>query len=476
MSALLQSIRRLPHTAVAWGFVGTGIRSAGGLLLLPLLVKLVPSEDLGVWYVFVGMSSLVLMLNAGLTLSLTRCSAYLWTGSRELKAFGISTIAEDEVGSRPNADALRDLVATLRALYAALGAACLLLFITAGSAWIWHITSELETRRALRAAWLVYTLGFSLNFNGAFWMPLLSGINRVVTVERIMTAASVANISIAAAGLALRFEVWALVAGMLVMGSINWIGARYCFFSAAADAMQSPRSGRIHLDMLRAIWPTSWRTAACAGGAYLAMPATVFIASAFLGLGVTASFGLTIQLLSKLVAVSVIWVRVKLPVLSQLRVQRNAQGLALIFAQRIRLCLLTGAAGIVAMVLIIPTALNVIGANTHLLPLPQLLVLCAVVFLQMQQSQYAALVLTENENPFAMRAVITGIAVFSIGWSAAQHFGMWGLVLCMLLIPVTYNNWSIPARAVAGLGVPRSYYWQCFFKNWRNVSPVNIKE
>lgn len=458
-------VRRLSNTAVVWGFAGAGVRTFGGVLLLPLLVKFVPSDELGVWYVFVSMSSFVLMLNAGLSQALTRGMAYLWAGATELKTFGVSTLDHGAQQTEPNVAGIRDLLATLRIFYAAMGAGCFLLFAIAGTGWIWHITGPLEVRAGLCSAWLLYAAGFSLNFSCAFWMPFLAGINHVRDVERVMAAASVIHLSVSAIGLLLGFGVWSLVVGHILMGLVNWSAARFLFLGVPTAGGEGWRGGRAQAAILGRIWPTAWRTAACASGAYLGTPASVFVCSAFCDLSTTASLGLTLQLLTKIISVSVIWVRVKIPEFSGLRAKQKHQALAALFASRMRLSLITAFLSTVMLVLSLPIVFEKIGANTRLLPGWPLLVLCVCSALRLQQSQYAMLVLTENQNPFARRALVTGLLVFATSWMAARVYGIWGLLVPMLLIPGAYNNWSIVCRGVSGLQIDARAYWDLFFLN-----------
>jgi hypothetical protein len=370
-----------------------------------------------------------------------------------LKTFGIADVTDAEQGATPNIGGLRDLIATLRVFYGAIGGCALLILLTAGTAWIWHITRPLDAGRPLRLAWLVYACGFSLNFSRAYWSPLLSGVNRVVAVERIITASAIVNLLVAGIGLCLGFGIWSLVTSTVLMGLMNWSIPRHCFIKATAGKMECWHSGRARMDQLKAIWPTTWRTVICAAGTFLAMPATIFVSSGALGLKTTASFGLSLQLLIKVSAFSSVWIRVKLPVLSRLRAHGEGAELAALFARRFRNCMLTALAGAVGIVLFIPVGLAKIDAPTRLLPAPQLILLCVAAMLRVQETQFASLVLTENENPFARRVFLTGALVFSCGAIVTPIVGIYGVLLSMVLIPAAYSSWSIPLRALAGLRV-----------------------
>ena len=46
---------------VLWGYIAQFFNIGAGILLLPVILKLLPADILGVWYIFLTISSLVQM-------------------------------------------------------------------------------------------------------------------------------------------------------------------------------------------------------------------------------------------------------------------------------------------------------------------------------------------------------------------------------------------------------------------------------
>jgi len=454
---------RLVRTAVAWAFLGSLLRSGGGIVLLPLIARYMPGKHLGIWYVFVSKGALILLIDDGVSVSVSRAAAYLWTGAEDLRAFGIAPLTPAD-NVRPNTELMHKLVRTLVHYYQLFATVCFVLLSLFGGAWIWHLTRNLPDARMLRFSWLVYSFGYCLSLSGLLWPALLSGINEVCRVQRILTIGSIINYTIAAIGLVLRFGIWSLAAGSLLMAIFTRMAAMRAFHRTTGNAFRQRNAGGLQWSLLLKLWPNSWRLGICGVGAYLSVPATVLICSAFIDLETTASLGLSLQLLNKLVAMSAVWLLVKIPELNRYRAQEQLRRLVAVFVARIRLSLLTYVLGAAAIIAVTPALLRITGAQTSLLPLPLFAILCVMLLLSLQQALHGHVILTENRNPFALAQLLTGMGVVILAVILAPRFGLNGILLAALAVPLFYLDWWIVLRALSGLGVRPLEYLRLFFR------------
>ncbi len=454
---------RLVRTAVVWAFLGGFLRSGGAILLLPLIAHYVPGQHLGIWYVFVSMGGLVLLIDDGVSVSVSRAAAYLWSGAEDLLSFGIAPLKQAD-NARPNTAAMHKLVRTLVWYYRLFAMVCFVLLALCGSTWIWHLTRDLPDAGILRTAWLVYSFGYCLSLSGLLWPALLSGINEVCRAQRILTIGSIINCVVAAAGLILHFGIWSLAAGSLLMSIFTRIAAMRAFHRATGHVFRRSADEGLQWSLLRKLWPNSWRLGICGVGAYLSVPATVLICSAFIDLETTASLGLSLQLLNKLVVLSAVWLLVKIPELNRFRAQNEVRRLIAVSVARIRLSVLTFVLGAAAIIVLAPTLLEITGARTLLLPGPLLVLLAATLLLALQQSLHGHLILTENRNPFALAQLFTGIGVVILAVILAPRFNLNGILLATFVVPLLYLDWWIVLRAVSGLGIKPLEYLRLFFR------------
>lgn len=442
--------RRILQSAVAWSFLHTFLRVGASVFVLPLLLRKLPPDHLGLWYVFGTLGALAMLLDLGFEATVSRMTAYVWAGAPRLTAFGLEETTSTP--GEPNRPLFVELFATLRAYYRALGFAVFVVLTIAGSAWVWMKTAGFENAGSLRGAWLVYATGICLNFVSGRWPALLTGIGALRISQQVAIVALSVYYLVAVAGLLGGLGIWAMVIAMLILGLLARGLARRAFLHAAALPGGVPPP-RFHREIFATIWPNAWRTGLVALGSFLIVQANTLICSAFLGLTTTASYGISFQLVLTLAGLSAVWVQVKVPRINQLRVHGATGEITRLFASRMRLAVVSFALGALAIFYGAPVVLGLLGSKTNLLPSGPLALLLAIQFLEMHHSQYAHLVLSENRNPFLKPAILSGTAVVVLSLWLTPRFGVWGLLLSAGVVQAAFNNWWTVLRGIRGLGI-----------------------
>jgi O-antigen/teichoic acid export membrane protein len=458
---------RIFGSAVAWSFVATGLRFGSALFLLPLILRRVPPEQLGLWYVFLSFGALAGLVDFGFAPTISRVTAYLWAGARELRPYGLTTESQGQQSQRsqdstPNLVLLSRLIGALRFYYFVLGMGALILLIAAGGSWIEFKTRTLPNANSVRIAFAIYSVGVALNLVGSVWIYVLNGVNRVRESLQINALCLLENYVIAAMGLLAGLQLWALVLATFAMGVTERVLGAVMF-----RKFVPLEKSTLDLHMIRLLWPNAWRTGAVVVGMFMVLQANTLICSGFLGLKVTASYGLSLQAVNLLVAVSSVWVVVKLPLINQLRAQGRLEELVMIFRTRILLSILTYMSGASLLLLCGHPMLGILHAKTQLLPLPLLAAMLIIYLIEAHGSLYASLVYSENVNPFVLPVLISGSAIVLLSILLAPRIGVWGMLASQAIVQLCCNNWWPVVRAIRGLGIGANKYWSDFF-NWRH--------
>lgn len=79
---------------VLWNYGGLFFRMAGQFFVLPLVLSLLDSEYVGLWYVFTAVSGFIVLFQAGFDPTFARNVAYCWSGARSFSKNGLA----DEYG------------------------------------------------------------------------------------------------------------------------------------------------------------------------------------------------------------------------------------------------------------------------------------------------------------------------------------------------------------------------------------------
>jgi O-antigen/teichoic acid export membrane protein len=465
MKTLFQRVHR---SAVAWSFVATLLRVGASVFVLPLVLRKMPSDQLGLWYVFGTIGGMASLLDLGFEYTIARVASYAWGGANKLVAFGFHEEDSARINARPNLLLLRDLVATLKAYYFYVGLGVLVLLALGGSIWIWIATKDIASANTLRAAWLVYAFGCCLNFITGRWPALLSGIGAMREAQFVSILSLTTYYLLAVGGLLAGLGIWALVLGFLGMGFVmRGLGQR--FFKESAGLPQGLPAAHFHREIFEAVWPNAWRTGVVALGAFLIVQSNTLVCSVYLGLKTTASYGISFQLVAMLFGLCNVWILVKMPVINRLRVQGRNDEIVNLFVRRMRLTILSYVSGALVIVFLAPPALHLLGSKTPLIPWEQLAVLAFIRFLELHHSLYAGLVLSENHNPFLKTALYSGVAIVICSVLLTPVYGVWGMLMSAGLIQLCYSNWWPVLRALRGLGLrPADYFIHHFLspKAW----------
>jgi O-antigen/teichoic acid export membrane protein len=457
------SFSRATQSAVAWGLLATAFRALGGVLVLPLMVRRVPSEHLGLWYVFLTLQGVAALFDLGFSPAVTRAAGYIWAGAQQLKEFGVARIEPTEKATvEPNHPLLNGLVATMRRYYLLFGLVSGLLTFFAGGAWIWFKTQNLPDAGMLRLCYAVFVFGGFLNATGDLWPALLSGINGVRIAQKILFGASCINLLLTAAGLLGNLGIWALVLGTIGSGLfIRW-GGRISFFRLLGPRFD-PQT-RPQFELITKLWPIAWRSGLVSLGAFLVLSANTLICSAFLNLRTTASYGLSLSLIAMLTYAGSLFTQIKLPIVNQLRAAGEVDKIVELWIQRTRVSVALYILGALILLLAGNYSLHLIGSKTMLLPQGQLAFALLMIGLEMHHVLYAGLVISENQNPFVRPALISGIATVGLSLILTPQLGVWGMLFAQALVQACFNNWWTIYRAIRGLGLSWTDYWGRYVK------------
>ena len=449
---------RASESAVVWSFFATGLRLLSGVLVLPLVVRRLPSDHLGLWYVFLSLQGIAGLFDLGFSPAVTRAAGYLWAGAQQLRKFGVARI-ETAAGAnlKPNYELLNGLVATMRLYYRFFGVASGLVMLTAGGAWIWLKTQGLPDATILRLSYVVFVFGGFLNATGDLWPALLSGINGVRIAQKILLGSTLISSVITAGALFARFGIWALVFGTVGGGCfIRWSGR--AFFLHLAGTQLNPRTP-VKFDLIASLWPMAWRSGLVSLGAFLVLSANTLICSGFLDLKLTASYGLSLSLIGMLSYASSTFTQIKLPIVNQLRTIGQTQEIVELWIQRTRISIASYIAGGIALIFGGNYVLQLVGSKTMLLPKGELALALLVFGLAMHHILYASLVVSENQNPFVLPSLLSGAGTVLFSVLLTPHFGVLGMLLAQGCIEACFDNWWPIHRAIQGLGLSWTEYW-----------------
>jgi len=429
------------HGAVSAGLLAQVLQYGSALALLPFIVTRLSEEQVGIWYIFVTVQGLALLADFGFQPSIARAVAAAFAGATELKTQGLATPGD---GAAANLALVYRVVLIARRLYLALAILVLALLATAGTLYISDVARG-EDVEQVRIAWLLFALGTAANLYFLWIVPALQGSGRV--------AQSYLFTIVNRGGFALIGIVVLLAGGGLIaLAAANLAGVLMA--RAAAVQMLRPvtqplagisatRQQARHT--FAALWPNSWRLGLTALGAFAISRANILIVSSLVGLSASASYALSLQLLSVVVAIAHLPTQAVLPKMIALRVQGDRAGLRRMFLPRQLFLIAVFIVGAGCVWLLGEPLLAAVGSTVHLLPKTEMAVLALVLLLEANHSNCAIVITTGNRVPFVWPSLLSGMGVVALSVAVAQGGGgLLGIILSQCLVQVLYNNWKWP--------------------------------
>lgn len=412
------------------------------LLLLPFIVTRLSPAEVGVWYVFVTVQSLALLADFGFQPTVARAFAAAFAGARELRSEGL---AADEGAQAPNYSLAADVLRAAKRLYLGLGMTVLAVLLTAGLLYVRHISAgEVVDMRRVEIAWGVFAVGTASYLYLTWVSPFLLG-SGLVTQNYLYVIASRGSFAVLAIlALLAGGGLIALAAANLVANLVARIAAAWLMRPAARPLRAHGGSGSSGA-VLRALWPNAGRMGLVALSGFLITRTNVLVLSGFEGLAPSASYAISLQILSALGIIAMLPTQIMLPRIVELRVRNDRVGLRQLLWGRVLFFLAAYTAGAVAFVALGQFAFRLIGSHVALLSWPVLALLAVVMLLESNHSNFAFVISTANRVPFVAPAIMSAAAIVlgstGIAWAG---WGALGVILVQGAVQAAYNNWKWP--------------------------------
>jgi O-antigen/teichoic acid export membrane protein len=441
MPGLPELTRRLTTSTVAWSWAFNFLRLASGLLLLPLLLRMLPETDLGMYYGFLNLFAITTVLDFGIGPTLGRFVSYAMGGATRLTAHGL---ADDRHHSGPNYRLVWELVFTARAVYRILSVITLLLLGTLGSWVIGNQVAETTAPMVTWVAWGICALSAACDLYFSFWNTFLRSLNHVLAAQRIMVFAYALRLALAcglllAGGGLLSVPVATLSTSVIIFA----LSRRACHALLPAGQRPQSVSWRTHFST---VWPNTWRLGLYFTGAYLGTQANGLICLSVLGAAANATYGLTFQVVTITGGLATVWTQVKWPLIGQLVSRRDTGSIREVLWPRLWLVLVTYLPLALGALLLGPQLLLWLGSTKTMLPALWCGLMLLNGFLEQHCSNWNTLIALGNRLPMLWPSLITNALGLGINLALvhqADALPGW-LALGPLLAGLAFNYWYWP--------------------------------
>lgn len=436
-----------------WNYGGLLFRMAGQLLLLPLVLSLLDSEYVGLWYVFQSISSFIATFQSGFSPTFARNVAYCWSGKR---TFSRSGLGDDSAG-RVDWGVFRCLVSACRLVYRTISFVALAAIGTLGTAYVLGVAGGLEPLSYV-PAWAVFCIAVFLNIFFSYYESLLRGIGDFVGVNIATIVSSALQIAATVVMLAAGMGVVSCSLGFLLQGVVFRMACRHFFFSgegvAAGLASAAEPGSREVRSMVSTISANAFRDSVVSVANYLATAANTLLCAAFVGLSESSAFSVSLQVLNACVNVSSVVLTTYQPSLQSAYANGDRAMERLLSARSVVSFHALYAFCLAVLVTVGVPLLELLKPGASL-SVPLTLALGLYLMLWKQQSICATLIANTNHIPYMVPFVVSSLAGIALSALLLHVSGgsVYALIAGEALAQAVYNNWKWPHEAASRLGM-----------------------
>lgn len=432
---------------VIWNFAATTMRVASGVIVLPLVLRLLPSQEVGLWNIFLIIGGIAALMDFGFSNAFTRNVTYVFSGAKELKKEGYSIISEDDKDI--SYGLLRSIISAMRRYYGIIAGVFLIVFFLSSPFYLTYIFEKNNyqgNRMLVWVAWILYGILVAYQLYTYYYSSLLLGRGFIKKNQQIIIIGQGSRILSTVVFLLLGFGLLSLVIGQFISDVVNRTLCYFTFYDKDLKERISTSEILSVKEVMSLMTPNAVKVGVTIIRGFLINYATMFVASLYLSLTTIAEFGTTRQMIELISSFGMLWYNTYYPKLTFYRINNSEKLLKFSYIKANIILVFVFVILGTGLLLMGEPILTIIHSKTHLLPTVTILLFLIVALLEINSGMATSFIVTKNEVPFFKANIISGI--FSIILVILLfHFtslGVFSILLGQGLSQAVYMNWKWP--------------------------------
>ncbi|MEI6576785.1 MAG: O-unit flippase-like protein [Bacteroidota bacterium] len=438
---------------IFWNYGATFLKIASSILLLPFVLRTMPSEKVGIWSIFMTITAFSTLLDFGFSSSFTRNVTYVFSGVRNLKVKGFEyAVSENQI---VDYGLLKGVITAMRWFYLRMSIILFFILSTLGTFYIFSLLRSYKgDHQEVYFAWVLLCFINTYNLYTQYYDSLLQGKGLVKRSKQIVIVGQTVYFLIATilimSGFGLVAVISAQVSSVII---IRWL-AYHSFFTMDLKHRLNMVLPRPPKEVLKAIYPNALKIGLTSLGAFVVQRSAIIIGSLYLPLEVIATYSITIQLISVIASLAGIYTLTYQPKMAQLRVDSNSYAIKTLYLKGQIVFLMTYILGGISLLIFGELALNFVGSQTKLLPSIIVLVALIISLLENNHGIAGAILLTNNEVPFFKASLLAGAITICIliVMFYYTNVNIWAMILAPGIAHL-YNNFKWPYEVIKQLNI-----------------------
>ena len=437
-----------------WNYAATFLRIASSALLIPFILRMMPSEMVGIWTIFMTITAFAGLLDFGFNPSFTRNVTYIFSGVRTLKVKGFESVSTEN--QTVDYGLLKGIISAMRWFYLRMAIVLFLLLATLGTYYIYSLLQNYKgNHQEVYLAWTVLCIINTYNLYTLYYDSLLQGKGLVKRSKQIVIIGQIVYLLI---GTILIMNGNGLVAIVAAQASsvviIRWL-SYHSFFTREIKQKFHTSRPRPKREVIKAIYPNALKIGLTSIGGFMVQRSAIIIGSLYLSLTEIASYGITMQIVAIVSGLAGIYTATYQPKIAQLRVEQNNSAIKELYLKGQIVLLLTYIAGGMGLLILGEWGIKLIGSQTQIMPRILIFVAIIITFLESNHSIAGMILLSKNEVPFFKASLLSGgtTILLLLLFFQFTNFGLWTMIAAPGFAQGVYQNWKWPIVVIKELDI-----------------------
>jgi len=426
-----------------WNYAATTMRLLFSMVVLPITWHMLPTEEVGIWGIFISLMTITSLLDFGFSNSFSRNITYVYSGVKELKTTGYAVAETSDV----DYGLLKNLLLAMKRYYGVMALIFLLVFVVGSPFYLSSVLAPYSgNRQVIWLAWSIFGGSLAYELYTYCYNAILIGRGLVKRMMQVTILSQSVRLIVTVTLLLYGFGLISLVLGLLTGNLVNRMLAHRAFYDRETKAKLAKESATDGWNTIKTLAPNSLKIGFISLSAYLRSYGVVLIAYLYLSLPQMAAFTISKQAVSVISTLGLTWYYTFYSQTAQYRVREDIQGTKRLYIKGNLNLIFMFVMGGGALLLFGSDALRLIKSDTSLLCNPYLFLMLLFSFLETRQVMAKGTLIAKNEVPFFKADIISGVCSVLV-LLLMFHFtslGVLSLIFSAGLVLCAYLNWKVP--------------------------------
>ncbi|WP_300978456.1 hypothetical protein [Flavobacterium sp.] len=448
---------QIDRSDVLWTYFSRFLKIGQGLILLPIILKFLPTDQIAIWALFSTITALVSMFDLGFSNVFSRNVTQILSSTNVNLPNDITEnfneVTELNVNDFKERYDLKKLLVIMTKFYKYVSYILFLLLATLGTFYIHEIGKDVDNKFQLYFSWIFLIGSVILNFFYNYLTIILESKGLIKETQKISVYGILLSMMFAITGI---FLGWGLIA-ITLSGFVSVIFNRYFLhdmYNKEIKPIIPDNIFEFDISYFKKIWSVTYKVSIASISSIAIYRSGIIIVSLFLPLKEAGAFAFSMNLAFILSEVSFMFFYTHLPKINSMVFHKNKVGLKKTYLSSIMMSIMSLFLGGFVLIFFGNQILSLIGSNMLLIPKMPFVFIIIILLLDQIQNMSTFILFSENKlNYMWPYAISAGLIVVTTLFFCKITPSYFAVVLPQFIIQLCYNNWIWPYKIFKNLEI-----------------------